>query len=274
MKSARASFIADEAGMFVEINQAFRKLLGYNNNELVNEPISILKSGKYNHQYYKDLWTKLLAQEHCSFEIYNRCKDGTILLFQEDIIRIKHHGKTFYIVTLEDITTRRDLENRQQYLATHDPLTGLANRVLLLDRFSQAVFHTKRKNKKIAIFVCDLNAFKKLNDTYGHNFGDKVLKNVAKNLKNSVRQSDTVARYGGDEFVMIIEQLDSQDEIKRMVESINKNSTIKIEDKGREFTVNMAIGYACYPGDGSEFKQLIEIADAKMYENKQKYYTA
>ena len=273
LNSPSASFISDENGRFLEVNQAFTNLVGYTNNELANEPISILKSGKYNHQFYKDLWTKLLAQDRYSYEVYNRCKDSSILLFQEHITKIKHLNKIFYIVTMEDITCRRDLENRQHYLATHDPLTGLANRTLLKDRFSQAVFHTKRKDKKIAIFLCDLNEFKELNDNYGHNFGDKVLKNVAKKLQGIVRQSDTVSRYGGDEFVLIVEQLQSSYEIKELLHTIKNNSTITIEDASNKSKVSMSIGHACYPDDGLEFEQLIEIADSKMYENKQDYYS-
>lgn len=272
VNSPIASFISNENGNFLEVNQAFSNLLGYKNQELINESISILKSGKYNHQYYKDLWVKLSTQDSYSFEIYNRCKDGRILLFQEEVIKIKHLGKIFYIVSMQDITSRRELENRQQYLATHDPLTGLANRTLLKDRFSQAVFHTKRKDKKIVMFLCDLNEFKQLNDKNGHNFGDKVLKSIAKNLQSIVREGDTVSRYGGDEFVIIVEQLKSEKEIKELVNSIQKHSTIFVEDDNKKFKVSMSIGHACFPEDGLEFEQLIKVADSQMYKNKEKYY--
>jgi len=272
VNSPTSCFIADKDGKFVEVNHSFTKLNGYTNKELIGEPLSILKSGKHNNQFYKNIWIKSLELDSYSFEIYNRCKNTNIILMLEKVAKVKSNGNTYFLVTQEDITDKKKLENRQQHLATHDPLTNLANRTLLMDRFSQAVFHAKRKHNKIAVFLCDLNEFKDVNDTYGHNFGDKVLKAVANNLRNVIRDGDTVARYGGDEFVIIVEQLKMEDEIKTILAEIKRKSTLSVEDDAVSCDVSMSIGHAIFPSDGVAFEQLINLADTRMYDAKKDYY--
>jgi len=272
LNSPVASFISDEHGKFIKINQSFTKLTGYENKDIIGEALSILKSGKHNNQFYKNLWAKALEVDSYSLEIYNRCKCNKIILMLERVSKIKIKGKTYFFVTQEDITEKKKLENRQQHLATHDPLTNLANRTLLKDRFSQAVFHAKRKHKKIALFLCDLNEFKDINDNYGHIFGDKVLKAVGENLQGIVRDGDTVARYGGDEFVLIVEQLKTDDEIMDILKEVKEKSAINVKDSDFTCEINMSIGHATFPSDGLGFEQLINIADTRMYDSKKVYY--
>jgi diguanylate cyclase (GGDEF)-like protein/PAS domain S-box-containing protein len=272
MDSPIASFISDIDGKFVQVNHKFVELTGYTNKELKGESLSILKSGRHNNLFYKGLWTNARDLDNYSFEIYNRCKNGKIILVFERVQKVKIGNKTYFLVIQEDITEKKKLETRYQHLATHDPLTNLANRTLLIDRFSQAVFHAKRRQKKIALFLCDLNEFKDVNDNYGHNFGDKVLKSIAKNLQSIVRESDTVARYGGDEFVIIVEHLKTDKEILEVFQEIKLKSSIRIEDKEAISDISMSIGHAIFPSEGMEFQQLISLADTRMYENKKVYY--
>jgi len=272
INSPVASLISDENGKFVEVNHSFTKLTGYSNDDVKGELLSILKSGKHNNQFYKNLWIKALTLDNYSFEIYNRCKNGTILFILQRIIKITEEGKTYFLIAQEDITQKKKLETRQQHLATHDPLTNLANRTLLNDRYSQAVFHAKRKHKKIGLFICDLNQFKEINDNFGHIFGDKVLKAVANNLKAIVREGDTVARFGGDEFVIIIEQLKTSKEILEILKEIQAKSTIQVEDGEANCNISMSIGHAIFPSEGLAFEQLISLADTRMYNSKKEYY--
>jgi len=267
-----ASFISDENGCFVEINNSFTELTGYTSYDLIGEPLSILKSGKHNNLFYKNLWLKALELDSYSFEIYNRCKNSKIILVREHVAKIQENKKTYYLVTQEDITEKKKLENRQQHLATHDPLTNLANRTLLKDRFSQAVLHAKRNHKKIVLFICDLNEFKDVNDSHGHLFGDKVLKSVADKLCSIVREGDTVARYGGDEFIIIVEQLKTDEEIKSIYKDIKEKSSLHVEDNEASCDISMSIGHAVFPSDSVDYDQLITLADTNMYNSKKEYY--
>jgi len=272
LDSPMASFISDEAGDFIQTNSAFSDLTGYTNKELKNNPISILKSGKHNNSFYKTMWDKILESGAGNFEIYNRKKDASIILVQSYIRKITYQEKTYFLAVQEDITQQKELANRQEHLATHDPLTGLANRTLLQDRFSQAVLHAKRKHNKFALFLCDLNEFKVVNDTFGHNFGDKVLKNISENLQAIVREEDTIARYGGDEFIIIVEHLQNNQDIEDVLNILKLNSAIDLKDSEGECYMSMSIGHATFPSDGMELEQLIQIADSKMYESKKIYY--
>jgi len=272
MGSPMPSFISSLDGVILNINKAFTHLTGYDKNESINKPISILKSGQHNNLFYKELWEQLLKFDTHNYEIYNRCKNGTILLMQISVTKIKHSDTNYFIVTLADITQQRKLENRQQHLATHDPLTGLANRTLLKDRFSQAILHANRNNKKVALFLCDLNDFKNVNDNYGHNFGDKVLITVANKLTSLVRDSDTVARYGGDEFIIITDNLQNEAEALDILHELKTKTTILVEDAGNSSEISMAVGHAIFPSNGTQFDQLVSIADIKMYDSKKESY--
>ena len=272
MQSPSASIILDKDANILEVNNSFCEMIGYTIKELIGQPISILKSGKHDNIFYKKLWNIFNESNKHNFEIYNKCKDGTILLMEEKIVRIVKNKEVYFMVTVDDITEQRRLLNRHQHLATHDTLTGLANRTLLNDRYSQAILNAKRNHKKLAIFLCDLNSFKEVNDTYGHNFGDVVLQKISKNLQDLVRDTDTVARYGGDEFVIIVEHIHNNDEIIEIYNQLKSKSSVHVENKSGNCDMSMSIGHACFPADGLQFEQLISIADTRMYSNKQKYY--
>jgi len=272
MKSPSASLILDKDGVILEANHSFSDLMGYTIKELKGGKVSLLKSGKHDNIFYKNLWSVFLKSDRHNFEIHNKHKDGTILLIKEKVVKTTKNGVEFFFVTYDDITQSRKLQSRQQHLATHDMLTGLANRTLLHDRYSQAILNAKRNHKKLAIFLCDLNSFKEVNDTYGHNFGDVVLQKISKNLQSLVRDTDTVARYGGDEFVIIVEHLHNNDEMMEIYQQIKSKSAIDVENDNGKCHMSMSIGHACFPTDGLQFDQLINMADTRMYDIKKEYY--
>lgn len=161
------------------------------------------------------------------------------------------------------------LRNAEKSLKQHaffDPLTGLANRLLLVDRFQLSMQHAKRSRKQFAVLMIDLNKFKAINDTYGHAAGDTVLITVAQRLVSAVRASDTVARLGGDEFALIIESVSERDQIatlgQKLVDMLTDDVTL---DTGDVVSVGASIGIAWYPKDGENLKDILDVADQAMY---------
>ena len=161
------------------------------------------------------------------------------------------------------------LRNAEKSLKKHaffDPLTGLANRLLLVDRFQLAMQHSRRSLKQFAVLMVDLNKFKGINDTYGHAAGDTVLVTVAQRLVSAVRASDTVARLGGDEFVLIIESISEREQVAalghKLIELLAEQVTL---DSGQSISLGGSIGFAWYPKDGDNLKDILEVADQAMY---------
>ncbi len=269
-ESPIATLVVTKSGEVVEVNKAFTHLMGYDGREVIGSNISLLKSSKHDYNFYKKLWQKLLEEESYRFEIFNKKKSGEVVEILEQVHLVKDEEQ-YFIVTFEDITEQKSHERRQEYLATHDPLTGLANRALLRDRYNHAIVNAKRQHTKLGVMICDLNEFKQINDRYGHKFGDTVLTEVSQRLKSVVRESDTVARYGGDEFILILEQIGERKAFE-LQEEISGRLTFDITCQGDSCRISLAIGYACFPSDGTTFEQLVEVADRKMYDAKRKYY--
>lgn len=160
----------------------------------------------------------------------------------------------------------KDAERALRKSAFLDPLTGLANRLLLMDRFEVAMRHARRSRKKFAVLMLDLNKFKSINDTYGHAAGDKVLVAVSQRLVSIVRESDTVARLGGDEFVLIVESINERAQLEalghKLMDVVSQNLIL---DSGQTVAVGASVGYAWYPKDGDSLRDILEVADQAMY---------
>jgi diguanylate cyclase (GGDEF)-like protein len=160
----------------------------------------------------------------------------------------------------------KDAERSLRKSAFMDPLTGLANRLLLMDRFEVAMRHARRNRKKFALLMLDLNKFKAINDTYGHAAGDKVLVTVAQRLVSIVRESDTVARLGGDEFLLIVESATERLQLEalgnKLVDVVSQSLVL---DSGETVSVGVSVGYAWYPRDGDNLRDILDVADQAMY---------
>ncbi|QTN27630.1 GGDEF domain-containing protein [Rhodoferax sp. AJA081-3] len=160
----------------------------------------------------------------------------------------------------------KDAERALRKSAFLDPLTGLANRLLLMDRFEVAMRHAKRSRKKFAVLMLDLNKFKAINDTYGHAAGDRVLVTVAQRLVSIVRESDTVARLGGDEFVLIVESINERAQLEALGQKLmDVVAQSLVLDSGETVAVGASVGYAWYPRDGDNLQDVLEVADQAMY---------
>ncbi len=272
LSSPVATIVTDENGIVILSNEAFSNLSGYSKDEIEGERLSLLKSGQYDHGFYEKMWAKLSEEGSYEGEIWNRHKNRSLILVSEKIQRVHHQKKTYYIGMFEDITKEHHLMQRYQHLALHDPLTGLANRNLVKTRFSHALSSSIRSGKKLGMILCDLNEFKQINDQFNHQTGDKVLIEVAKHLNQNLRQSDTVSRYGGDEFLIIVENLETSDELALLIQKIGTRLMMNNMDEEEPLQISWSIGYSCFPQDGTTYDQLFQIADSKLYNQKSNYY--
>jgi len=270
-----ATLILDENFTIIKTNFAFDKLLGYDENDLPGKHISLLVSHQNEPSLYDICYKKTMQSGHDnSCEIYVLCKKDVHLLVRKNSKNIISQGKQYTLLTLEDITEQKRILEHYQHLSTHDALTGLANRVLLHENFKKAQHRAIRSNQKMALLVCDINEFKQFNDRYGHELGDCVLKAVAEALKKVLRASDTVSRYGGDEFVLILEEIDHIDQITHIIAKIKAAFPVACINGKEEYEINMSIGSACFPNDGYSFNQLIATADKNMYQDKNDFYNS
>lgn len=268
-----STLILDENATIIKTNFAFDKLLGYSENDLLGKHISLFESNRNESSLHDACYKNTMQPEHeNSCEIYVLCKNDVHLLVRKNSKNIISHGKQYALLTFEDITEQKYILEHYQHLATHDVLTGLANRVLLHENFKKAQHRAIRSHQKMTLLVCDINEFKQFNDRYGHELGDCVLKAVAKTLEKVLRANDTVARYGGDEFVLILEEIDNSNQINHIITKIKAAFPVTCINDKEEYEINLSIGSACFPDDGYSFNQLIEIADKNMYQDKNDFY--
>lgn len=197
-------------------------------------------------------------------------RDGTELGIEDSAAPIhdRHGAVTGAVIVFHDVARSRLMSDRMSHLAWHDDLTGLANTALLKVRSEQALSIARRYDKQVAVLFIDLNRFKDVNDEYGHDFGDKVLKSVASRLEGCVRESDTLCRRGGDEFVILLSEISCRRDADRVAEKVLAAASGLHFIDGRSVSVSASIGISFYPGDGDDFDGLMRLADVAMYQAK------
>lgn len=202
------------------------------------------------------------------FEVDLRMKSGKIRTVLWSAEKIELEGQSCRVNAVKDITIRKELEREIKRIAYHDHLTGLPNRMLLMDRLSMAMAQADRSRKKVAVMMLDLDKFKEINDTFGHLTGDLLLQSVAKRLTDIVRQGDTVARFGGDEFFLVL----PEQKIAQGALEVAQKVVIAFQDAfdldGLPLTVTTSIGIALYPDHGADSEALMKHADSAMYKAK------
>ena len=269
MQNPIAMLILDENDTVLNINCAFEQLTGYNEIDCLGKSISFFDSDRNEISLQKILEPK----DEYNLELYIHCKNDTHLLVRTHKKKMIQDEEQYTVFTLEDIMEEKRMLEHYQHLAMHDSLTGLANRVLLEDQFQMAEYRADRHHQKMALLLCDINGFKSYNDKYGHDFGDEVLRKVAKRLETLLRRNDIVSRYGGDEFVLILEDIAYTDTIAQIVMTIKAAFPITVMHGDTACEISMSIGSACYPVEGKTFHQLIQVADRNMYEEKKRFYS-
>jgi diguanylate cyclase (GGDEF)-like protein/PAS domain S-box-containing protein len=267
-ESQDAIYITTQYGAFVDVNRSFLDLFGYSRDEILKLNAKVAYVNEKDIESFK----RVIKKEGYvkAYEQKLKKKDGTIMDCMLTVTTKKDaEGRTVaYQGIIRDITAEKLTEQTIRHMAYHDALTGLPNRTLFNDRLSMAILNAQRNHKKVAVMMLDLDKFKQINDVWGHKFGDLMLKTVGERLINTLRKSDTIARMGGDEFLVIIPEIDNIEDTDIIAGKILQSFTEAFMISGRDLSVTTSLGIATYPQDGKDAETLIKYADIAMYAAK------
>jgi diguanylate cyclase (GGDEF)-like protein/PAS domain S-box-containing protein len=268
--NSEAIVITDEDNEIVMVNDAFTRITGYAADEVLGKNPRIFSSGKMDQLFYQQLWQDYLRNDGWSGEIWNKRKNGEIYPEWLILSLVRDHtGKvTNHIAIYSDITERKREEERIQFLANHDVLTQLPNRFLLNDRLTQALAFAERNQAKVGILFIDLDHFKNINDSLGHDVGDELLKQVAARMTLCLRRTDTLARLGGDEFVAVLPEIGAEQEAAFVAEKMLESFSEPFSVRNHQLSITPSIGIGIYPDDGTAPVDLLRKADMAMYRAK------
>jgi len=263
--------ITDAEGKIEYVNPKFVEVTGYSAEEVAGKSPNILKSGKVPDEEYRKLWETITAGREWQGEFINRKKNGELYWERALISSIKNSegAITHYLAVKEDITKRKWAEETIQHMAYYDPLTDLPNRMLFNDRLGQALAQARRKNQLVAVLFLDLDRFKMINDTLGHTLGDLLLRSVAERLKKCLREGDTIARMGGDEFTFLLTGILQVEEAVKTAQNILEVLKPPFNLEGHEAHITPSIGISIFPYDGSDSVTLVKNADAALNRAKE-----
>ena len=262
--------IIDKKLKIQAVNGAFCDILGYKKEEVIAKSSLFLQSFHHDGYFYKKMWLSIKKDGYWKGEMWSVRKNGERFPQWLNISTIKddNHKIINYIGVFSDISTIKQSEAELEFLAHHDPLTKLPNRLLLTSQLSQAIKRAKREDSKIAVLFLDLDRFKEINDTFGHSYGDEVLITVTTRFKIAMREKDTIARIGGDEFIILIEEIEDASDIDQVISKVLNVFKEEVVIYQHSFKLSASIGVAIYPDDGRNIEDLIKNADTAMYQAK------
>jgi len=268
--SGEAIMITDRDNCIVEVNPAFSHMTGYTPEEIRGQNPGILSSGRATPEDYRAMWNAIRERSFWQGEMWDRRKDGLIYpkLLTISVVRNARGEIDFYIASFADLSVQKATEQRILHVAHHDALTGLPNRLHLQISLEQVIAAAKRENEEVAVMFIDLDRFKIINDTLGHNFGDGLLVEVAQRLRACVRESDLLARLGGDEFVVALAGDDAVNAVAQVAEKILGCLSQPYQIEGHVLHSTTSIGISLYPHDGDSIESLMKNADTAMYHAK------
>lgn len=268
--SREGILIADSKNNILSVNRAFTEITGYSADEVVGEKSCFVYPCNEDAVVFANLQKNILEKGYWQGEIRGRRKNGEI--FPEWLTISTATDKigkiTYYISLFSDITEQKREASRFEYLAYHDSLTGLPNRVLFNERLSAAISLANRYGNHLGVLYIDLDGFKQINDTLGHGCGDHLLQQVAGRLGQCIRESDAVARLGGDEFVILLNELSSQNSAEDVARKILNYLRTPFYLSEQQTVISASIGIALFPEHGTDNSTLLEKADAAMYKAK------
>jgi len=269
--SGECIVITDAENRIVSANLAFREMTGYSADEVIGQNPRILKSDRHDQAFYEVMWESIRTQGAWRGEIWNRRKNGEVFPQWLSVNQVRDAAGDVvnYIAVSSDMTKRKAAAERINFLAYYDALTELPNRALLQDRLQQAIADAERYDKALALLFLDLNRFKTINDSLGHHAGDLLLQKVAQRLKDRLRTTDTVARMGGDEFVIVLSNLEDRDAVEEIAGELHEAISRPMAIEGHALTVSTSIGISRYPDDGPDMQTLMKNADVAMYHCKE-----
>jgi len=268
--SGESTLITDENNHILVANPAFHRLTGYTHDEVAGQDPRILSAGRTTPETYQEMWAALNESGFWQGELWDRDKSGKIQPKWAAIsaIRDKNGVLTHHIASYTDISERKAAEERIYRLAHHDPLTGLLNRFSLESRLEQSLMTARRESKSLAVMFIDMDRFKVVNDTLGHHVGDDLLVEVAKRLKDCVRESDIVARQGGDEFVVVLTSIDDPSTAGTIASKISHALAAPYAISGHDLYTTPSTGISMFPTDGEDVDTLMKNSDTAMYHAK------
>lgn len=258
-------------GTIVDVNEAFSAITGYSREEAIGMNPRILSSGRHNKAHYTAMWQALIQKGHWYGEIWNRRKDGEVYAEMLTITTVRNAEKQpqHYVALFSDITMAKVHEQHLNHIAHYDALTNLPNRVLLADRLKQAMLQVQRRTQRLAVVFLDLDGFKSVNDNHGHEAGDQLLMALANRMKLALREGDSLARIGGDEFVVVLVDLADATESMPMLQRLLVAVSEPVLWNGLSLQVSASLGVTLYPQDEEiDADQLQRQADQAMYQAK------
>jgi diguanylate cyclase (GGDEF)-like protein/PAS domain S-box-containing protein len=269
-QSGEGIFICDSQERILIVNKAFQELTGFSSDDALGKTPRILRSGRQDRTFYTDMWKSVSETGAWRGEMWNRRKSGELYAEWLSISAIYgHKGEvTHYIGIFSDITARKQDAEKMSHLAHYDALTDLPNRVLLMDRLNQLTKGAERRKSKVALVFIDLDRFKDVNDSLGHQAGDLLLQTVAKRFSSVMRAEDTLARIGGDEFVAIFQGIHDGQDASIIAKELFTCVAEPVALSGHEVTVTASMGISVYPDDATDGQEMIRNADAAMYQAK------
>ncbi len=262
--------ITDSSQKIIKVNKAFSKISGYSAEELYGQTPKALSSGWHNHEFYGSMWASIMTHGYWNGEIIDRKKNGELYTAEINIIAL-HNDEgilTNFISIANDVTKKKEQEDLIHNLAYFDSLTTLPNRVLFQERVVSRIPFIKRNKKKMALLFIDMDNFKNVNDTLGHVMGDKFLVEVSKIIKKAIREQDTLSRLGGDEFTVIIEDIDTVMDVVSIAENIINAFRQPLIIEANKLYTGVSMGISIYPDDGQSYEELVKAADTAMYQVK------
>jgi diguanylate cyclase (GGDEF)-like protein/PAS domain S-box-containing protein len=269
-ESNEAIMVTDRDNRIVSVNRAFSDITGYLPADALGRDPSFLSSGRHGDDFYKRMWAAIGSTGYWKDEIWDRRSSGEVFPGWLSITAVRADDGRIanYVAIFSDITERKSAQAQIEFLAHHDPLTGLPNRLLLKDRIEQAIAHAARTSQSVALLFLDLDRFKAINDTLGHQVGDKLLRAVVGRIGDVVRETDTISRLGGDEFLILLSEMESTDSVTDVARRILERSAEPFEIDGDLMSTSVSIGIAIFPEDGTDFDTLLKKADTALYHAK------